>query len=525
MSAGPELDGGRGRARPGPWIWLALGAALLLVSNGRWIVAPAAWLTLPCWLLFVDGTPARWGLPAAFAVWLAVFLVAWRGIVPAPGLLYLAITGAYAVVYFAPVALHRLLAPRLGGAAATLVFPFAWTGLEMLFQRWVTPYGSWFSIAYSQTAGPLLQVAALAGTAGITFLVTWVAAALAVAVARRPAPGWRAGLTAWAVVFILLLGWGEVRLAHAGSGPAAVRTASIVPNARLLEAVNESMATVRLDQPVDAAARDDVVRRSEELNDDLFARTLREARAGARIVAWSETAGHVLASREDAFLERGERLAADEHVALLLAYGVWTPGAHPPFRNEVAAIGSGGHLAWTYEKSHPIVGPESPLVAAGDGRIRTLQVGQERVAAVICHDLDFPRLLRRAAAERADLVVAPSDDWRLITDLHARMARMRAIESGFSLLRPTRGGRTLAVDAWGRIHTSVDQPGDAVVADLPVGRVPTVYAAAGDWLGWTSLAGLLGLVLAAGRKGDGARRQTIVPEPDIADGLGGSTSS
>ncbi len=498
MSAPDEVE--RTATSPGrPWTLLLVGAALLLLSNGRYLIAPAAWVALVPWLLFVDRTAAGRGLPVAFAVWLAVFLVAWRGIVPAPGPLYLAITGAYAVVYFTPVVLHRVLARRLGPIAATLVFPFGWVGIEMVFERWITPYGSWFSIAYSQTAGPLLQVAALAGTAGISFLIAWLASALAVAAARRPGPTRRraGGLVVWTAVIVLVLAWGELRLARAGSGPPLVRTATILPDARRLGALREEMAPIRLDRPVEADVLDGVARLSERLNDDLFERSLREARAGARIVAWSETAGRVLASREEAFLSRGRALAAEQGVSLLLAYGVWQPGASPPLRNQVAAIGPDGRVAWAYEKSHPIVGPESPFVAAGDGRIRALAVGPIRVAAVICHDLDFPALLRQAAAVRADLVVAPSDDWPVIADIHARMARLRAIESGFSLLRPTRGGRTLAVDAWGRLHASVDYPHDAVVASLPVGRVDTVYAAAGDWLGWTSLAGLLGLALAA----------------------------
>jgi len=496
----PQEQSAAPRSRAGgPWIWLALGVGLLLVSNGRWIVAPAAWLALPGWLLFVDRSHARWGLPIAFAAWLGVFLVAWRGIVPAPGWLYVAITGSYAVVYFIPIAIHRGIARRLGPVAATLVFPSAWTGIEMVFQRWITPYGSWFSIAYSQSAEPLLQVAALAGTAGITFLITWLASALAVALERRAESVRPGGLLSWAAVLVVALVFGEVRLMHAGSGPAPIRTASILPDARLMAGLDEAMAAVSLDQPLDAEHRDEIVRRAEELNDDLLARTAREAAAGARIVAWSETAGRVLATREEALLERARRLAADRRVALLVAYGVWTPGAHPPLRNEVVAIEPDGRQAWVYEKSHPIVGPESPFVAAGDGEVHVLRASGARIAAVICHDLDFPTLLRRAARVKADLVVAPSDDWPLITDLHARMARMRAVESGFALLRPTRGGRTLAADAWGRIHASVDQPDDAVVAELPVGRVATPYAALGDWLGWGSLAGLLSLVVLAAR--------------------------
>jgi hypothetical protein len=96
-------------------------------------------------------------------------------------------------------------------------------------------------------------------------------------------------------------------------------------------------------------------------------------------------------------------------------------------------------------------------------------------------------MLRQAARKEIGLVVGPSYVWSLITDIHGRMARVRAIESGFTLLRPTYNGRTLAVDPWGRTRASVDHPADAVVAHVPVLHLGTVFGSLGNWLGWASL--------------------------------------
>lgn len=485
-----------GRAR---WTWLLAGTALLLVANGRWMVAAAAWIALPGWLVFVDRSRPVRGLAISFVPWLAVFLVAWRGIVPAPGWLYVAITGTYALVYFTPVVAHRLVGSRLGGTAATLVFPFAWIGIELVFQRWATPYGSWFSIAYSQTDLALLQATALGGTAAVSFLVTWLASSIAVALR----PGRRLRWTALApciAVLVAVFVWGQVRLLRAPDDLVGVRTASIVPSRALLGELEEALAPIRLGDAVERGLVDDVVERAAMLNDDLLRRTVREARAGARIVAWSETAGRILAEDEAALLERGSEIAREWGVVLMLAYGVWRPGGDPPLRNVVAAIGSDGSVAWSYEKSHPIVGPESPLVDAGEGKIQSVRSPAGRVGAVICHDLDFPPLLRQAAGEEIGLVVGPSYDWTLITDIHARMARVRAIESGFSLLRPTYNGRTLAVDPWGRMRAAVDHPDDAVVAHVPVLRLGTLYGALGDWPGWVGLVGFALLTVVAARR-------------------------
>ena len=106
-------------------VWLAFGAATLLVANGRWIVPLATWLAPVGWLVYLERSRAARGIALAFALYLLVFFVAWRTIIPAPGILYYAIAGAYAVVYFLPFAIHRLWSERGSGFASTLVFPTA----------------------------------------------------------------------------------------------------------------------------------------------------------------------------------------------------------------------------------------------------------------------------------------------------------------------------------------------------------------------------------------------------------------
>ncbi|MDH3732196.1 MAG: hypothetical protein OEU54_01635 [Gemmatimonadota bacterium] len=476
--------------------WLAAGAALLLVSNGRWMVAAAVWLALPCWLVYVDRSPRWRGLGMAFLVWTTVFLVAWQGLVPAPGWIYVAIVVAYALAYFLAIVAHRLVASRLTGVAATLVFPLAWVSVEFAFQRWVTPYGSWLSVAYSQTDLALLQATSVGGAAAVSFLITWFAgsAALALRGDRR----WRPMLPCVAAVATVLV-WGQFRLARAPHDVEGIRTASLVPSPALAAELDGTMAGVSLHERPVGDVLADVGSQAAALNEDLLRRTEREARAGARVVAWSETAGRVFPEGEAELLRRASAIAAAERAALVLAYGVWTPGGSPPLRNAVTAIRPDGTVAWTYEKAHPIVGPESPLMDPGSGRIESIDLPSGSLGAAICHDLDFPRLLRQAARDETDLIVGPSADWPIITDMHARMARLRAIEFGFSLVRPTQTGRTLAVDPWGRIHASVDHATDVVVAHVPVGGVSTVYGATGDWLGWAALGGLLSLLYRARR--------------------------
>lgn len=486
------------------YAWLAIGFALLIIANGRWIFPPAAWLFAVGWLVFVDRSRRSTGLPVAFLGYVLANFIFWWEIIPAPGVLYFLIAATYAAVYFLPFVAHRLFATRVPGFAATLVFPLAWVSVELVFFRWVTPYGSWASLAYTQSEKlALLQLASITGIAGISFLMTWFASVVAwmlrpdQSTARRI----RAAATFGAVLLAVAI-FGQLRLVsdHARD---TVRVAALVPSGRAVAALEELLAPVRRGEELDESALPAIEAAASRLNDDLLERTLREARAGAELVAWSETAGRLFVYDEEAFTQRAGRIARDEGVVLLLGIGVWHPDGSPPFENKVLAIDATGSVAWEYHKAHPIIGAESSFIDPGDGAVRYLDTEFGRVGAAICHDLDFPPLLRQASADRIGLMVGPSADWSRIAVLHARMSVFRAVENGFSLVRPTSNGRSMAVDTRGRVTARVDFPRDAMVAEVSAAGVRTVYGVVGDLFSWLCLAGLVAVLIAVRRRDPG----------------------
>src|SRR6266545_4650172 len=104
--------------------------------------------------------------------------------------------------------------------------------------------------------------------------------------------------------------------------------------------------------------------------------------------------------------------------------------------------------------------------------------------------------MRQAGQTEADVLLAPSLDWPEAMRSHARMATVRAVENGVSLLRPTGDGLSLAVDHQGRVLAAVDSfatEKPAFVTALPSRRVPTVYAAMGDAFAYLCVAGLAAL--------------------------------
>lgn len=137
---------------------------------------------------------------------------------------------------------------------------------------------------------------------------------------------------------------------------------------------------------------------------------------------------------------------------------------------------------------------------AGDGKVPVIQTLYGNVAISICYDGDFPTLMQQVSAQRADLLLLPSGDWREVSPYHAQMASVRAIENGVSLLRPVSFAQSIATDRNGRILATrnyYDKGEKVLVAHIPVTRISTIYSIVGDSFAWLNLGGLFVFILAA----------------------------
>jgi apolipoprotein N-acyltransferase len=479
-------------------VLLAAAGALATLAAGRYSLAAAAWIA-PVLLLRAARTGSVWtGLVPAALIHGVAFAVAWRGTFGIPFAVYVAI----GLVFFAPYAVDRLLAPRLEGLVATLPFPAAWVPFEFALARVPLldgrPLGTWGAIAYSQAdVLPLVQLVSVTGIWGPAFLIPWCAAV----VNRAWEAGWskprcHVEVVAAVAVVAAVGAWGGLRLATAPPPAETVRVAAIaVDNPALTVGVWNPVARGRGVSPED---RQDMRARLEPLHDALFEASAREARAGARIVVWAEDNAIVFADDEAALIERGQDLAREVGVHLFMGMVTLVPGQNA--ENKVIAIAPDGSVAFSYLKSFP-----TPWEASvpGDRILRHLDSPLGRIGTAICYDFDHPAFIRAAGRAGVDIMLAPSDDGLQADPLHARMAAFRAIENGFSLVRPVIGGRALAVDAYGRVLAQADYGRGAyiaggthiLVAYVPTAGVDTIYARVGDLLAWLCLAVLVGLAI------------------------------
>jgi apolipoprotein N-acyltransferase len=322
-----------------------------------------------------------------------------------------------------------------------------------------TPFASWGAVAYTQVDNlPLLQICALVGMAGVSFLVSWGAAALE-AVWASPGKGLRQ-LGAAGVTTLAALAYGTLRLGLAQPGE-TVTVAAIGTD-----------STAKGFPPPPAEEM-------ELVNQGLFARTHEAAERGAKLVGWTEVATLVPREAEPAFRTRLSRVAAENRIELVAAYLV-PHEATRTYENKLVWVRPDGRIDHVYNKHHPVPGePATP----GTEAFRVVDSGVGRAAAALCYDYDFPSLARAQARLGMDLAVVPSSDWRGIDPIHTQMAAVRAIENGFSLLRVTRWGLTAAYDPYGRARaweSSFDSPQQVVLARVPRHGVSTLYTTIGE---------------------------------------------
>ena len=199
------------------YLWLVIGTLLTLFSTGQWTVPLAAWLGTIFVLRFVRSQPVWRGILLAWLTNFVVVSIAWWNILGygAPLPMFL-VTMAISTLFIGalPFLLDRLLVPRLGGFAATLVFPLTVTAIEFLTIS-ANPLGSFGGQAYTQyNSLVLMQLVSVTGMWGITFLLGWFPTVFNYAWERSFA--WteiRRGVAIFAGVMLVVLAYGNIRLA------------------------------------------------------------------------------------------------------------------------------------------------------------------------------------------------------------------------------------------------------------------------------------------------------------------------
>lgn len=471
------------------YLWLAIGTILFSVGLGKWYIPLAGWLWPIFMLRFIRTQKPLPGLITAALALISCCYIQWSGIVGGTPLVqvstFVLIGG---VLYTAPFVFDRLIAHRLRGVLSTLIFPLALVAVE--YGSSFSPNGPWCSIAYSQYGNlPLQQLVSITGIYGITFLVAWSAAVVNAAWENEfewPKIRKMAGFCACILAIIILCG--GARLAFFPPEAKTVRVASIVAppgdNIITLLASREQRQIPPVEKTI-------------AIMENLSAKG---AQAGAKIVNWNELSLRVSESDEAAFIDSACKLALKEKIYLLLAICIFPEKPGSLATNKLVFIDPSGKVQWQYIKNHPVPQIEEPYVVPGDNKIPISDTPYGKIAAVICFDADFPAFIRQAGQAGANLLFVPSEDWEPLLTTHTQMMTFRAIENGFSLVRCTYEGLTMAVDHQGRTLTAVNYfrtNENVIISDVPMKGVTTIYSKIGDLFAWLCCAGFVIIVVLA----------------------------
>jgi apolipoprotein N-acyltransferase len=463
---------------------LALGVAAVLATavlfwfgTGLDPVWPFMWFApLPVLLFALDAS--LWG--AALASGLGVMLGLlnlWGYVHGALGTPVSALVSAY-LTYGAAFALatllFRALALRRAYWSALLAFPAFWVSFEWL-RNFAAPHGTAGSLAYSQLGFlPFLQLAALTGPWGMTFLLLAFSAALALAIGLRteaPRQGYRI-LGATALVILAVLVFGTVRLLMPAAGT-AVKVALVAS-----DGPNES--TVPDGPPTD------------RLLEAYAGSVARLAADGAAVVVLPEKTGVVVdpdTHRVDAQLQS---IADQARVQLVVGVLRVVPASagHPvKARYNEARIYTPGAPVESYDKEHMLPPFESNLTRGTALTLLRRSGSGSTWGVEICKDMDFTQLSRRYGEAGAGLMLVPA--WDFFGDWieHGHMAIMRGVESGFSVVRTAKGGSLFVSDDRGRIlgdTRSDSAPFSTLLVSVPQSHDRTLFLLLGDWFAWVA---------------------------------------
>lgn len=462
----------------------ALASLCLAFANGAHAFAPMAWIAPILMLRLTRGGNWRQAV-LGYAAFLGAWLFAWAAVLRLDGVELVVAAPIMAGLGFLPYLVDRYAARRLGGFAGTLVFPTAIVAMELLFAS-VSPFGSWGMIGYSQAGVlPLAQLAAFTGVYGLSFLPCWFASTVNLIIEEPARPRrWLPPMGVFAALFALVIAVDFMLMAgRTSSNRDHIRVAALTPH-------------VQENGNYDAA-------RAPAIQDDLFAQTAAAAANRAQLVLWPEDSFFIPASAEAPLLDHGIAAARAGHISIGMVYGVRERDGDLRYHNRFALIDAAGRIAWLYNKSYPVPGYEQAHMMPGNGRIALAALPRGQMAGAICFDGDHRQIMRQVAGSGARLLLLPSDDWPAIVRLHAAMTRIRAIEQGVPIVRPTINGIAAIYDGHGRAlatRLSLDRPGDALIADVPLADGPTVYARFGDWFAWLNVAALALLVLLGWRR-------------------------
>ncbi len=393
------------------------------------------------------------------------------------------------MLFSLPYIADRFIYPKLerNRVLSTLSFPIAATAVHFLISL-EGPYdGDMVSAVYGIGGVVFKQIASIAGLWGFVFVFSWFASVANRAWEERFEWGRIRTVTlSFALVVVGCFLFGALKILSSGFAASdTVKIAAVVLLPEEGEGFDPDGLLSREPSPYE-----ETISRIEGLTEEA-------ASNGAKIVVFQEAAMKIHEVGEEALVERLSTVAIENDVYFSIGYGVF-PDEGKGW-NKAILISDQGILEVDYRKRYLLglgdLFGESIIYGKGPAVIQSADTPYGRIAVSICRDMSFPPYASQAGDQRVDIMLDPSFD---VPKSGGPMYALRAIENGFTMVRPVYNGYSYAVDYNGRLLAGMDSENTStgiMYADVPTQGVTTVYATIGDLLGWICIAGLLGSIL------------------------------
>jgi apolipoprotein N-acyltransferase len=329
--------------------------------------------------------------------------------------------------------------PETPGRQA-LFFALLWASIDLL-RGWAFTGFPWLALGYSQTPpSPLAGFAPILGVYGVSFFTALVSAWLVCGSRKRPWP-WIAAL------FVLLAGWGLRHYAWTTPVGAPIRVALIQGN----------------------------IAQGQKWRPENFIYTLNLYRDlitqnPAQLTVLPETAIPVFYDNIDKdYLRELKSLAMRENGNLVM--GVLTRADAKTYWNSAVSLGVSPSQG--YSKAHLVPFGEYapfgfdwflniPMASFSSGPIRQppLELTGQKIAVNICYEDLFGHTLSAPLPEATLLVNMSNTAWfgrSLAQSQHLQIARLRALETGRTMLRATNTGMTAVITPDGMVEDVLPQ--------------------------------------------------------------------
>jgi apolipoprotein N-acyltransferase len=473
-----------------------LGSLHWLLYNPFPVGAAAGWLALSAYLALY---PATW-------VWFCGRLSPRGAAAPNPA-------NGEVPLPAAPLAgftIGSLIGASWGARARwACVCAVSWVAWEMIVGRLFSGF-PWNPLGASQSGlTPLIQVAAVTGVYGVSFLVAWFSVALMLAglrLIREPGRRWvcMSEMVLPMLAVALAMAWGFRRIQSAPAESRSLKVALVQPSIPQVliwdhhEDSNRFAQVMELSRLALAGKPDLLVWPEAAMpsftEENYQALTNLVATHHAWLVFGADDferrAGTTDPDDGDAFnaaflLNREGRYVSRYRKQQLVIFGEYVPLARwLPFLKHLTPVGVG--------------------FAEGAGPVEfTLADGRATASVLICFEDVFPHLGRRNVTADTDFLLnLTNDGWFGESAAHwqqAVTAVFRAVENGVPLVRCTNNGLTCWIDGFGRLRQILATEGGSVYGpgfmafELPlppegVRAERTFYHRHGDWFAWSCVA-------------------------------------